>query len=161
MILHDFVVVERSASDVQQAIVGGAQWLAESASSAEASAERLRIRIGPGGPHALVAKTVELQLGEPVICDGVTTIALLWEATGPAALFPRLDGSLDVLSLGHQMTQVTLFARYDPPLGVIGAGIDRLVLHHLAEHTIRAFLQDVAQRLEALDCDGHRSAAGP
>lgn len=160
MILHDFVVVERPASDVQRTLLDGVEWLAESASSAEASAEHLRVRIGPGGPHALVAKTVELKLGEPVVAEGVTTIPVLWEATGARALFPRLDGSLEVSPLGEAMTQLTLFARYDPPFGKIGAGMDRLVLHHLAEHTVRAFLRDVAQHLRAVpEGNGHRALA--
>jgi hypothetical protein len=67
VILQDFVVVERPASEVQRSLLEGAQWLAESASSAQAAAEHLRVRAGPGGPHALVAKTVELKLAEPVV----------------------------------------------------------------------------------------------
>lgn len=147
MIVHDFVDVECAASEVTEALQDGTGWLSESASNAHASAEHLRLRIGPVGPHAVVSKTVELHLGRPVVLQRVTSIPLLWEATGAPVLFPRLDGSIEVSPLGECFTRVTLFARYDPPFGRFGEVLDQLMLHHLAEHTVRAFLHQVAQHL--------------
>jgi hypothetical protein len=156
VIVHDFVEVECAAPDVTRALVDGAAWLAESARVAHASAADLRIRIGPGGSHAVVSKTVDLHLGKPVVLQRVTTIPVLWEATGPSALFPRLDGTIEVSPLADGLTQVSLFARYDPPLGKVGEVIDQLMLHHLAEHTVRAFLRDIAQRLRgSTGTEGH------
>lgn len=147
MIVHDFVDVECPADEVTRALVAGGAWLAECASSAHASAEHLRVRVGPAGPRSAIAKTVDLQLGTPVVLHRVTIIPVLWEATGAPELFPRLDGSIEISPFGDNLTQVTLFARYDPPFGKVGEVIDHLMFHHLAEHTVRAFLQDLAARL--------------
>jgi hypothetical protein len=38
--------------------------------------------------------------------------------------------------------------RYDPPLGAFGREIDRMLLHRLAEASVRFLLTRIAQRVE-------------
>jgi len=150
VMIHDFVLVELPAPAVKQAILTGLSLLADGAVNATASGERLRTRVGPGGTDALVAKKVSLQTGEPIVDGDVTTLPILWEAVGAPSLFPRMDGSLEIAPLGSSLTQLTFFGRYDAPLGRLGEGLDRLVLHRIAEHTVRAFLTEIGHRIASL-----------
>jgi hypothetical protein len=44
-------------------------------------------------------------------------------------------------------TQLTLRGRYEPPLGTLGRQIDRLLLHRVAEATVRSFMRRLAESL--------------
>ncbi len=44
-------------------------------------------------------------------------------------------------------TRLTLEGAYRPPLGRLGAGLDRAVLHHVAEATLRVLVLQVADAL--------------
>jgi hypothetical protein len=80
--------------------------------------------------------------------DGTTTVWLRWEATGPVGgLFPVLDADLQLRSEGLEKTRLTLNGCYRPPLGRLGAGLDRAVLHRVAAATIRALLRGIADTL--------------
>jgi hypothetical protein len=123
--------------------------LAESATAACAQGDDLLVRVGPSGSDARLSKTVAVKIGRPIIQGEVISLPLLWEAVGTPALFPRVDASLEVVPLAPTLTQLSFFGRYDPPLGRLGQSLDQLLLHRLAEHTIRAFLSDVARQLRA------------
>ena len=58
-----------------------------------------------------------------------------------------LHGDLRVAPLGAQRTQITLEGRYEPPLGAIGRRLDTIVLHRVAEASVRNFLELVARAL--------------
>ena len=47
-------------------------------------------------------------------------------------------------------SQLSISARYTPPLGSVGAAIDRAVLHRVAEATLKDFLDRIAEALPAL-----------
>ena len=68
-----------------------------------------------------------------------------------AGTLPVLSADLEVAGLGDHMTQLTLHGRYDPPLGAIGRRIDRLLMHRIAEATIRSFLSRLADGLAGLE----------
>ncbi len=59
-----------------------------------------------------------------------------------------LDGELEVAPLGPNLTQVGLSASYKPPRGLLGASLDRALLHRVAEATVRDFVKRVAAVLE-------------
>ena len=106
------------------------------------------IRVGPFGEAPGVSKQVQVRLIGPVRRDGTTTVWLRWEATGPAGgLFPVLDADLQLRSEGLQKTRLTLNGCYRPPLGPLGTGLDRAVLHRIAAATIRALLRGIADTL--------------
>jgi hypothetical protein len=95
---------------------------------------------------------------DPADCGGATTVGLRWEATGAAAgLFPVLDADITLTPEGEQRTRLALAGSYRAPLGRLGAGLDKAILHRVAAATIRALLADVADALTspATATDGH------
>ena len=106
------------------------------------------ISVGPFGDTPGVSKQVQVRLIGPVQRDGTTTVWLRWEATGPAGgLFPVLDADLALRPEGLEKTRLTLNGCYRPPLGRLGSGLDRAVLHRVATATIRALLRGIADTL--------------
>jgi len=109
---------------------------------------RALIRVGPLGDLPGASKLVEVRFLEPVDRDGVTTVGLRWEATGPAAgLFPVLDANITLTADGDDRTKITFAGAYRAPLGRLGAGLDRAVMHRVADATIGALLSDLGAAL--------------
>jgi hypothetical protein len=105
-------------------------------------------RVGPLGPIRGLSRVVEVQLGDLVAHDDSAQLALRWEAAGPGGgLFPALDADITLARVDDQATTLTLTGVYRPPLGSVGAGLDRAVLHRLAVATIRDFLGRVGADL--------------
>jgi hypothetical protein len=105
-------------------------------------------RVGPFGEVAALSKTVRLQLLDPLPIEHGVRLQLRWVATGAAGqLFPALDADLDLLTVDEQNCVLSINAVYDPPLGALGAGIDRLVLHRAARATMRALLREWGRSL--------------
>jgi hypothetical protein len=116
------------------------------------------IRVGPLGDAPGASKLVKVSFLDPADRDGATTVGLRWEATGAAAgLFPVLDADITLTPEGEQRTRLALAGSYRAPLGRLGAGLDKAILHQVATATIRALLADVADALTspATAADGH------
>jgi hypothetical protein len=94
-----------------------------------------RWALGPG-----LGRRVAIQLGEPVRFPSMTSLPLTWEPVGLEGVLPRLDATIEVGSLGGDRTQLAISARYRPPLGVVGRAVDRVLLHRVAEATLKDFL---------------------
>ena len=45
---------------------------------------------------------------------------MTWKATGAQRLFPLLEADLEVAGLGATRTQLSISARYRPPMGPLG-----------------------------------------
>jgi len=75
------------------------------------------------------------------------TLPLRLEATGPSAMFPRLDADLDITSLEDGRTQLTMLGSYATPLGRVGVMADRMLLHRLAEKALQGLLDRIATLL--------------
>jgi hypothetical protein len=58
-----------------------------------------------------------------------------------------LDADLQLRGEGLEKTRIMLNGCYRPPLGCLGAGLDRAVLHNAATATIRALLRGIADAL--------------
>jgi len=107
------------------------------------------LRVGPAGAVPGASRLVRVQFSGPAHRDGEMTLALRWEATGASgSLFPALDADIRLASEGGHRTRVTLTGSYRPPLGALGGGLDRLVLHTVATATIAALLTRIASALE-------------
>jgi hypothetical protein len=105
------------------------------------------IRASPFGPVPGASKLVRVRFVEPVAHDNLAVVPLRWEATGTAGrLFPVLLADLTLLPAGGQ-TKLVLAGTYRPPLDGIGAALDKIVLHHLAEATISSLLRRTAHAL--------------
>ena len=101
-------------------------------------------RVGVAG----LSKLVRVQLRELSWMDRAAGLAIRWEATGPAGgLFPVLDADLRLASTGDQATLLTMAGAYRPPLGPLGEALDRVILHRVADATIRHFAGWVAAQI--------------
>src|SRR5579859_4403456 len=101
-------------------------------------------RVGVAG----LSKLVRVQVRELAWTDQSVGLAIRWEATGPGGgLFPVLDADLTLAPMGERATILTLAGAYRPPLGAMGAALDRVILSRVANATIRAFLAQVARRI--------------
>jgi len=118
------------------------------ATDAYRDGESLTARIGMGGSEApLVAKTVELHLEDRHASADRVVLSMSWTATGPTALFPRMDADLIIEPLGPDLTQLSFQGSYVPPLGVAGMLLDRWVLHRVAEASVKNLVDRVAKAL--------------
>ena len=128
-------------------------WLTEASAAAYDGGLTGLFRVGPAGP--VTAKLVRVRVLDPVYRGDVMTVGLRWEATGPAgSLFPVLDADISISPGGEEGTaaagqpaRLALAGAYRPPLGRLGAGLDRVVLHRVATATMRALLHSVAQTI--------------
>jgi hypothetical protein len=140
---------------VEQALLGSPAWLSELAGEAQQRGDVLlaEVGVGPLGPR--LGRRVAVRLGEPVAFPSMTSLPMTWEPIGMDGLFPRLDADLEIGPLGEDRTQLAISARYRPPLGVLGQAIDRVLLHRVAEATVKDFLDRVGQAIA-----GHATVAG-
>jgi hypothetical protein len=102
-------------------------------------------RVGPAGSVPGLSKLVRVQFRDPVSRDGAVTLTLRWQATGAlGGLFPVLDADITLIPDGEHATLIGLEGVYGPPGGVVGAGLNRAVLHRVATATVRSFLSRIA-----------------
>ncbi len=147
MFVRDFVYVEVPAARVKDRLLSGnGEWLRALAVGAYAEGEELRARIGPGESVG-VAKTVTLEMGSASEHGDVLVVPVKWEATGAPGLFPRMDATLELAAFGPDTCQLTLLGRYEVPFGPVGQAVDRLLLHRVAEATVRSLLKRMADAL--------------
>jgi hypothetical protein len=124
-------------------------WVPGLAREAEHGAEHLLVEVGfPVDDHR-VGKEVQIELGTPFRIPSKTILPLTWTATGPGRLFPSLEADLEIAPLGRNRTQLSISARYRPPLGAVGRVLDRALLHRVAEATLKDFLDRVGETLGA------------
>ncbi len=106
------------------------------------------IRVGPLGDIPGASKLVRVRFLDPVYRGDAMTLGLRWEATGvTGGLFPVLDADITLMPAGEHTTRLALAGSYRPPLGRLGAGLDRVILNQVATATIRALLHEVADAL--------------
>lgn len=71
-------------------------------------------------------------------------------------VLPTFRGKL-ALTTEEGETALALEGSYRPPAGVLGAAIDKILLHQVAEATAGSFLREVAARLRTTPADRTRS----
>ena len=102
-----------------------------------------------GRTGLVAAKLVRVSFLDPVYHGDVMTVGMRWEATGAAgALFPVLDANITISPAGDHTARLALAGSYRPPLGRLGAGVDRAVLHQVAAATMRSLLRNVAAAVD-------------
>ena len=141
MFVRYFVEVPLAAAQVERALHDSPPgWLAAMAGAAQERGDDLltEVGVGPLGPRP--GRRVVVRLGEPVRFPSMVSLPLTWEPVGRHGLLPRLDADLELGALGGERTQLAISARYRPPLGVVGRVVDRVLLHRVAEATLKDFL---------------------
>lgn len=147
MFVYYFVHLPHPREEVEGALLDGLEGLPALADLAYRKGEELCTRIGLR--RGALAKEVKLDVGAPRRGEGETTLPLTWEATGPSSLFPRMEADLVVAAMGSGLTQLALRGSYEPPLGRLGRALDRALLHRVAEASVKAFIDRLAEGVEA------------
>jgi len=163
--VRSFLEIPAPYTAVQEALLDDVgSWLPGLADSAGASGEARMADVGFG--HAVrVDRKVLVEVGMPVRGDGRTLVPLRWKSESSEALFPALDGELELAPVGPGTTQVSMTARYTPPFGLLGRVADRALLHRVAEASVKDFVDNVAavirDRLAREDRDDGNSPGRP
>jgi hypothetical protein len=163
MFVRYFVEVPLPTAQVERALLdSSADWLSAMAGEAQERGDGLLTEVGVGPLGTRLRRRVTLQLGSPVRFLSMTSLPLTWEPVGLDGLLPRMDADLELGSLGGGRTQLAISARYRPPLGALGRAVDRVLLHRVAEATVKDFLDRVGQAItdqastdDALEVVGH------
>lgn len=160
MLVYDFIRISLPVEQVRRRLfaeVGGLwQHVAEAAYD---EGEELLSRVGPFGPVPGLSKAVTLHVGKARDRGEGFVMPLKWAATGPAELFPVMEADLEVAPLGAVESQLRLSGSYDPPLGSVGRQLDRMLLHQLAEATVRALLSQLVAALMVEPAPGAAQSA--
>jgi hypothetical protein len=148
MFVRYYVELPLPFADVEATLLAEAEgWVPGLLRDAEDRGNDLMAEVGFGRGERRVEKTVEIHLGSPFRMDRKTLVPMTWRAAGEERLFPYLDADLEIGALGPTRTQLSISARYRPPMGPLGRAIDRALLHRVAEATIKDFLDRVGERL--------------
>jgi hypothetical protein len=144
MFVRYYMELPLPAGQVEHAMLGSpAGWLSTVAGEAQRRGDHLltEIGVGPLGPR--LGRRVSIQIDQPVRFPSMTSLPLTWEPVGLEGVLPRLDANIELGSLGEDRTQLAISARYRPPLGAVGRTVDRVLLHRVAEATVKDFLDRV------------------
>jgi hypothetical protein len=148
MFIRYFVEIPRMMAEVEEDLLRSpAEMLADPARDAESRGHGLLAEVGWGTPAVRVSARVELGVGQPIRFPSKTVLPLSWRPAFLGALIPSLDADIEIGELGPGRTQLSISARYTPPLGLLGRHLDRARLHRVAEATMKDFLDAVAERL--------------
>jgi len=125
-------------------------WLAGVAEAAYRGGVDQLLRVGPFGDVPGLSRKVRVQFLDPVDHGDAVTVGMRWAAAGvTGGLFPVLDADIELAAEGQEDTRVTLTGVYRPPLGSVGAGLDRVLLHRVATASIGSLLDHLAHALSA------------
>ena len=162
MFARYFIELPFPASVVERALARDqAHRLGAIAQRANQRGDELLADVGIGERHR-VERTVEVRLGAAIRAATKTVVPFSWQAVGPGRnLFPTLDADLEIAPLGSASTQLSISARYVPPLGLVGRMLDRAVLHRVAEATIKDFLDQVGAGVAETVADDDRPSPTP
>jgi hypothetical protein len=149
MFVYYFVHLRLAFDTVERRLLDVLSGLEEYAAAAYREGEKLRATVGVGGDSKpLIAKTVEIDVGEPLRGQTETEVPISWRATGAPGLFPQMDAGIVVGSLGPELTQLILRGSYEPPFGLIGRALDRTMFHRVAEASVKGFVDRIATSIE-------------
>lgn len=149
MFTYYYVQVHRSLDDLEGRFATFFTRFNSWAEAAYRDGEELRASISVGAGPASMAKTVRMQVGDPVRSAEETTVPIVWEATGPSGMFPKMRGKLTLAAIGPDLTQLAFRGDYEPPLGAIGRALDKVVMHRIAESSVKGFVDRIGMALES------------
>jgi len=105
-------------------------------------------RVGPLGPAPGLSRLVDVQFRDLVQHGDTAVLTLRWQVTGSGVrLFPVLDADITLSPDGEDATVLALAGAYRPPLGAVGAQLDRAIFHRVATATIRSFVTRIADAI--------------
>jgi len=126
-------------------------WLESASSDAYGQWGAGLARVGPLGSVRAMSRLVEVRFSEPSARATSATLILRWEAARPGeGLFPVLDADLTLAPYGESVSLLALAGAYRPPLGAVGAALDRVVLRRVANATIQGFVNQIGDAIVKL-----------
>ena len=159
MLIRYFLELPAGRDQMEDALASSPEtWIPGLVRGASERGDHLLAEVG-FGQRVRVNKQVEIGLAEPRRLGGTVYVPISWHATGPAGMFPVLEGDLELASLGQHRTQLAISASYAPPLDGVGRVADRALLHRVAESTVKDFLDRVAERLLSVAGVGQKADA--
>jgi hypothetical protein len=160
MFVRYYVELPLPAGRVEQHLLDSpTEWLSALAGTAQRRGDALLGEVGVGPLGDRLGRRVTVSLGAPVRFPSMTSLPLTWEPIGLEELLSRLEADLEVGPLGGERTQLAISARYRPPLGALGRTVDRVLLHRVAEATVKDFLDRVGAAISAAAVAPHRAVA--
>jgi hypothetical protein len=137
---------------------GPSGWLPGADQGQPATAE-LDVRLGT----SRIARRVVVRTGAVTdwLGHGRCRLPIAWQAAEHPERYPRLAGTLELVSVAPRRTKLALVATYHPPAGLVGAAADRAVMHTVAEASLRAFVSRIAAVLERAAMSDELAAAPP
>ena len=91
-----------------------------------------------------MSRLVAVRFSDMAIHEDFAIEAMRWEAIGPGgALFPALDADIKLTPAGEDAIMLMAAGIYRPPLAGLGTGLDRAIMHRVAQSTIRAFTHHI------------------
>ena len=97
-------------------------------------------QIGPWVTALDMCRLVQVRVRDMVTHADCATWTMRWEVAGPGgSLFPALDADIELTRAGVDATMLAVCGAYRPPLGILGVGLDRAIMHQAAEVMIRSF----------------------
>lgn len=75
-------------------------------------------------------------------------VHLSWEPINHEDVYPVVTADLEIEPIDENRTMVSLLASYQPPLGRIGAVVDRVAMHRVAESALRRFFEGLLRELK-------------
>jgi hypothetical protein len=153
MFVYYYIHIDRPFEQVEPQLLRMLPGLGGWAEKAYRDGEHLYARLGTR--NGRIAKTVEMTVGVPARGASESWIPVEWHATGMPSLFPRMQADIVVAAVGSTFTQIAFRGTYRVPLGKVGAAIDRVLLHRLAEASVKSFVDRIAVSLE--DCSRARA----
>jgi hypothetical protein len=165
-VAHELVLdISSQAAQARLANLAYGDGLSDASQAAFEDGLTSMIRVGPLGDLPGASKLVRVRFLDPVYHDDAMRLGLRWEATGiTSGLFPVLDANITLTPTGAHTTRLALAGAYRPPLGRLGAKLDRAILNQVAATTVRLLLRNVANALAnpATAADRHYGTAlGP
>jgi hypothetical protein len=116
------------------------------ASRAQALAPELHVDFGGIGVTTDIKISVQKVEEKPAQAGSAPSTRLLleWEAANMPSLFPLMKAELAIYPLTSTETQLDFSGEYEPPFGPLGKTMNAIVLHRVAEASVRRFIDDVA-----------------
>lgn len=160
---HDLLQVGFSTARIRLADLASLDGLSRLSHEAYQDGIEQVIRVGPRGDRPGVSKLVRISFLDPVQHEDAMRLGLRWEAVGvTGGLFPVLDGDLMLAKVNDDTTTLGLVASYRPPLGQLGAALDRAIISKVADATARALLRSIGFAIVGPEPDSIRDESpGP
>lgn len=101
--------------------------------------------VGPGRRPHVVGKQVRATLSRRGRRSSTEVFDLDWEPVGPAAAaYPPLRAVVGITPVAVTSSLLSIVATYRPPLGALGATVDRAAMSRVADATIASVLHRLA-----------------